>query len=153
MKKRIIISLISLLLVGCSATQPEPNENKNSEKEQVVDTSSEEVKDIIKEAIQDIQDETPKESIPEVDTNTDVNATISKKDYIIATFKEYGKDVDASQWILKEEGPNKTAVIIKEPRSKSKPLISKLIFKWNGSSEQAEILYIMVDNNYHYGNE
>ncbi|QIK57822.1 hypothetical protein G7059_08215 [Erysipelothrix sp. HDW6A] len=142
MKKRIIISLISLLLGGCTVNinTPAPNETNNSEKEAIIESTS------------DKKEESAPVEIEEPSKTEVVVTTQSKEEFIIAKFKEYGKDVKASDWILKEEGP-KTAVIIKELRTNTRPLISKLIFKWNGSSDKAEIYFIMVDNNNHYGQE
>ncbi|MDF9824940.1 hypothetical protein M2475_001366 [Breznakia sp. PF5-3] len=125
MKKRmVLIVLLGLLVVGCTSN------NTTTEKEK--DT------DVIK---------TVDENTEESQENEEVISGMTQDEFIISTFASYGYTTpDKSDWIIKEEGNDKVAIIIKVHEGKGKPNISKLIFLWNGSSEEATVLFVMVNN-------
>lgn len=88
------------------------------------------------------EDRTSEQNKDNVDTQTERPVEKNEQDpevekevfdqdqFIINTFTSYNYQVpDKSQWLMKEEGPNKVAVIFKENLNrKGKPDISKLVF-------------------------
>ncbi|WP_205700149.1 hypothetical protein [Erysipelothrix sp. HDW6C] len=149
MKKRIVLSVVLMLaLTACGAKdEPKTDENKQNETADVAQTPVTEEKPVVVEK--------PVEQPVEQPVETPVEeVSLSQDDYIIQTFAAYGFDAsNTGNWIVKQEGPNKVAVIIKEGVGRGRPNISKLIFLWNGSSVDAEILFIMVNNSVQYGSE
>lgn len=66
-------------------------------------------------------------------------------DYVREVFSEYGYEApDESKWIIKYEGSMKVVVIIKEYGIKT--TINKLIFLWDGSKTDAQILEVVINN-------
>lgn len=147
MKKRIVLVLLAFFLVGCASVVPETPEPETPKSDPVtpeVDTSDK------KDDSETVADNSDKNDTSETaDSNVDKPAdtatnSMSRNEYIRATFVEHGFTTPAeSQWIVKEEGPQKIAVIIKENVSRGKPNISKLIFL-EGSTNQ--ILFLQINN-------
>lgn len=70
--------------------------------------------------------------------------TKNRLEFIEETFNTYNFNApDKSQWQIKEEGPNKVVVIIKELIPQQKPLITKLILIDNGSYN---IEFLQIEN-------
>lgn len=129
MKKRNSLMFLVLLLVGCSQQPKEEVPVVPEVKEPEV--SEPEVKE-------------PEEAEPEEAEPTPVTRT----DYIRDTFLEYGYTIPSeSEWIVKEEGPQKIAVIIKEGVGHGKPKISKLIFL---EGDTNELILVQVENSIVY---
>ncbi|MFV0394420.1 MAG: hypothetical protein ACK5LC_08485 [Coprobacillaceae bacterium] len=126
MKKRIVITfLLGFLIVGCTTKSKE-----------------------------EIREEKVKEEEMEDEVVIDTSDALSQDEYILHIFELYGyTPPDKNSWIIKHEGDNKVAVIIKENIGNGKPDITKLIFLWNGSSDNAEILFIMINNQILFGDE
>ena len=72
--------------------------------------------------------------------------------YIKDTFATYDFETpEPTTWIVKEEGPKKVAVIIKEQgAANQKPLISKLVFLEEGN--QRTVVFVQVQNKVKFGN-
>ena len=70
--------------------------------------------------------------------------TMSRMEFIEETFKSQNfKAPDKSQWQIKEEGPHKVVVIIKEIIPQQKPLITKLVLIDDGSYK---IEFLQIEN-------
>ena len=114
MKKRISLMFLVLLIVGCSQ-QP--------------------------------KEEVPVVEVPELEDSepeTVEPTPVTRSDYIRETFLEYGYTTPSeSEWIVKEEGPQKIAVVIKEGVGHGKPKISKLIFL---EGDTNELILVQVEN-------
>lgn len=136
MKKRIVLVLLAFFLVGCANVVPEapqPEAPKSDPVVPEVETSDE------KEESEPVVEEEPKE-----EPKKDESVKMTRNEYIKSTFAAHGFTTPAEdKWIVKEEGPQKIAVIIKEPVSKGKPNISKLIFL---EGETNEILFLEINN-------
>ncbi len=144
MKRVLVLLVVSALLYGCSAKEAVPNETaptqeKETPKEGKQEPEKVEIKEpevVVEEPIEEPQ-ETPVET----------TSGLTQDEFVIQTFADYGFTApDRSQWQFENQGPNKVAVIIKEPVQRGRPNISKLIFLWNGSAEQAEILHLSINN-------
>ncbi len=84
------------------------------------------------------------EVIVEHDSLQTQDTTVSLESFVIDTFREYGKDVQESDFQIQKQGQVIRAVVIKEPQDRAKPLISKLIFlERNGNLEPQ---FLMIDN-------
>lgn len=137
-KKRIytIILIGLLVLVGCS------NNGQNVEKEND-NPSINNIED--NEDNKDNEKDTKKEDEVENDNIVNDSEKYSRIDYINSVFKEYNYNApDQSKWIIKEEGPSKIAVIIKENQKNSRPIMTKLIFLEGNTNE---ILFLEIENN------
>lgn len=129
MKKRIVMAVLLLSLVGCK-TVDKPAENS---------ATPNTGETLPKENLNHSEDtsETKEDSMYS-DHKTD---TMS---YIRSVFTEYGYDApDESIWQIKDEGPKKVAVIIKQLVPNSRPKITKLIFL---EGTHNEILFLQIDN-------
>ena len=147
--KKLGIVVLILTMSACSTPEKAVEKDKQNhqqtqdiapEKQEDEDRTSEQKKDDV-----DTQTETPvekNEQEPEVEKEV-----FDQDQFIINTFASYNYQVpDKSQWQVKEEGPNKVAVIIKENLNrKGKPDISKLVFLLNSDGEP-EILHLMIKN-------
>lgn len=71
-----------------------------------------------------------------------------QEEFVRETFAKYNYEApEYATWNVKEEGPDKMAVIIKENvDGQDKPNISKVIYLWDGSKETAEVLHVEVEN-------
>ena len=144
MKRVLVLLVVSALLYGCSAKEAVPNETApTQEKETPKEGKQEPEKVEIKEP--EVVVEEPVEEPQE--TPVETTSGLTQDEFVIQTFADYGFTApDRSQWQFENQGPNKVAVIIKEPVQRGRPNISKLIFLWNGSAEQAEILHLSINN-------
>ena len=131
--KKLKVTLVSLLallvLVGCASAPKDEVTPKP-------DTPAEEVKP-----------ETPAEEVkPETETPV-VTEKTGQDEFILNAFNDQGFDAtDKEAWIVNEEGPNKTAVIIKDNSNANKPLISKIVYLKEGD-KAVKVLYMQVENN------
>ena len=118
MKKSIIILIVVFSLFGCS-------------NQTVLD--AEKTEEVIQEnAVQEIGEE--------------LSESDRLEDYVREVFAEYGFETpEESNWIIKYEGEEKVAVIIKI-RENNRVYVNKLIFLWNGSKKDAVLLEVIVDN-------
>ena len=150
MKYKFLIALLSLMMVSACAKQEQaPIEKPVAEKEVQEEFSPETEKQDPVEVKEDeeVVEEKETDSIENPsEENNETPAVFNEDQFIIDTFASYGYTVpNRSQWIVKQEGPNKTAVTIKENlNQKGKPDISKLIFLRNGN--ETEILHLVVKN-------
>lgn len=129
MKKVVILFLLGIMITGCASNGSKQDETKKDEVENKTKQSND----------QDDKSERHK---------------LTQDEFIIETFASYGYETPSRDtWIVKNEEDNKVAVIIKEFEGKKKPDISKLIFLWNGNSEEAVILHVLVRNNVVYDND
>lgn len=79
-----------------------------------------------------------------IQENQSSEETMNRMDFIEKTFKTYKFDApDKSQWQIKDEGPNKVVVIIKELIPQQRPLITKLVLIDNGSYN---IEFLQIEN-------
>lgn len=80
---------------------------------------------------------------------TEKTDTELQEEFVRETFATYNYEApEYAAWEVKEEGPDKMAVIIKEDvEGQNKPNISKVIYLWDGSKETAEVLHVEVENN------
>ena len=134
MKKRNSLMFLVLLLVGCSQ---QPKE----EVPVVPEVKEPEVKEpeVKEPEVSEPEDVEPEEAEP---------TPVTRTDYIRDTFLEYGYTTPSeSEWIVKEEGPQKIAVIIKEGVGHGKPKISKLIFL---EGDTNELILVQVENSIVY---
>lgn len=141
MNKKLLASLaVSLLLVlsACApATEDEepitPPENEVVEDDTTADVETDE------------EDEVEEDEVVE----TEKTETELQEEFVRETFAEYDYEApEYSAWEVKEEGPEKIAVIIKEDvADQDKPNISKVIYLWEGSKETAKVLHVTVENN------
>ena len=130
--KKLKVTLVSLLallvLVGCASA---PKEEVTPKPE----TPAEEVKP---------ETETPAE---EVTPEPVVIEKTGQDEFILNAFNDQGFDAtDKEAWMVNEEGPNKTAVIIKDNSNGNKPLISKIVYLKEGD-KAVKVLYMQVENN------
>ena len=130
--KKLKVTLVSLLallvLVGCASA---PKEEVTPKPE----TPAEEVKP---------ETETPAE---EVTPEPVVIEKTGQDEFILNAFNDQGFDAtDKEAWMVNEEGPNKTAVIIKDNSNGNKPLISKIVYLKEGN-KAVKVLYMQVENN------
>lgn len=125
MKKRNSLMFLVLLLVGCSQ-QP---------KEEVPVVPEVKEPEVKEPEVSEPEDVEPEEAEP---------TPVTRTDYIRDPFLEYGYTTPSeSEWIVKEEGPQKIAVIIKEGVEHGKPKISKLIFL---EGDTNELILVQVEN-------
>ena len=122
--KKLKVTLVSLLallvLVGCASAPKDEVTPKP-------DTPAEEVK-------------------PETETPV-VTEKTGQDEFILNAFNDQGFDAtDKEAWMVNEEGPNKTAVIIKDNSNANKPLISKIVYLKEGD-KAVKVLYMQVENN------
>lgn len=146
-KKGLYILVLVLALTGCSTVDQKENlEDSQKDTQDITDSIKEDTKK--EEKIEPETSDTEEEN-SENDTSNVIEESenLSSEEYAIKIFSENGKNVDSSTWIFENQGPNKVAVIIKEPQTRNRPIISKLIFLWYGNSDTAEILFLQVDNN------
>ncbi|CAM3440672.1 membrane lipoprotein lipid attachment site-containing protein [Erysipelothrix anatis] len=142
MKRIIVFFIVAALLSGCSTKTP-----AEVPVEKIVETPKEPVQEPATkpEVTEPEVVEAPIEEPQEVPLETPVGLT--QDEFVVQTFANYGFTApERSQWQFENQGPNKIAVIIKEPVQRGRPNISKLIFLWNGSAEQAEILHLSINN-------
>lgn len=79
-----------------------------------------------------------------VEKNEEENIIYDRYEYIEEVFADHNYTApNQSEWLVKDEGEDKVAVIIKVPVSKAKPLITKLIFK---EKEVNEIIFLQIEN-------
>lgn len=129
MKKRNSLMFLVLLLVGCSQ-QP---------KEEVPVVPEVKEPEVKEPEVSEPEDVEPEEAEP---------TPVTRTDYIRDTFLEYGYTTPSeSEWIVKEEGPQKIAVIIKEGVGHGNPKISKLIFL---EGDTNELILVQVENSIVY---
>ena len=129
MKKRNSLMFFVLLLVECSQ-QP---------KEEVPVVPEVKEPEVKEPEVSEPEDVEPEEAEP---------TPVTRTDYIRDTFLEYGYTTPSeSEWIVKEEGPQKIAVIIKEGVGHGKPKISKLIFL---EGDTNELILVQVENSIVY---
>ena len=128
--KLLAIASLSLLLV-LSACAPAPTEQPATPPEN----------DVVGD------DNTAVEDDNEV-ADTEKTEAELQEEFVRETFATYDYEApDYAVWEVNEEGPNKMAVIIKEDvEDQDKPNISKVIYLWNGSKEEAEVLHVTVEN-------
>ena len=140
MKKRNSLMFLVLLLVGCSQQPKEEVPVVPEVKEPEV--SEPEVKE---PEVSEPEDVEPEEAEPEEAEPEDVEPTpVTRTDYIRDTFLEYGYTTPSeSEWIVKEEGPQKIAVIIKGGVGHGKSKICKLIFL---EGDTNELILVQVEN-------
>lgn len=140
-KKLLAVASVSLLLVlsACApATTDEdvvvPPEND------VVENNN----DVVENNDNEVVEDNDEEVVESEKTDTEL-----QEEFVRETFSSYDYDApEYSAWEVKEEGPEKMAVIIKEEvEGQNKPNISKVIYLWNGSKETAEVLHVTVENN------
>lgn len=130
--KKILLTVLVLMLSACGAKE---NKQTNQVKEEVT---------VPKDEIVTQKERSESEKKQKSET---AEQSFDQEQFIINTFANYNYQVpDKSQWLVKEEGTNKVAVIIKENLNhKGKPDISKLIFLVNLEGEP-EILHLMIKN-------
>ena len=129
-KKIFAIASVSLLLL-LSACSPAAKED---------DDVTPPDNDVVENDNNDTDD-----NVVEEDEKTDVEL---QEEFVRETFAEYNYEApEYAAWNVKEEGPDKMAVIIKEDvEGQEKPNISKVIYLWSGSKETAEVLHVTVEN-------
>lgn len=130
MKKRVVLLILIIVLTGCTSMPSKLPKEDTPVVEKTPDQPVDESCDL-------------DSSTDEAPTDVPVEK-LSRTEYIRKTFLDYGfVTPDESEWIVKEEGPKKVAVIIKEKVNKGKPNISKLIFL---EEETNKILFLEVNN-------
>ena len=148
--KKITLLLLVLFLVSACAidkTQNESPQKEITESTSALENKDEENKESDNSKNDALEKTDEKESETSESDHLEETASFDQDQFIIDTFAAYGYEVpDKSQWIVKQEGPEKVAVIIKENLSrKGKPDISKLVFLIHEGKEP-EILHLMVKN-------
>ena len=165
MKKLILAFVVLFVLVGCTGKEKneQPKESaiqseekaSNVEKNDLTDSNKTQTEaklpDVKENNVEATDEQTEEKDSDSKQSNIKDNTSNKLKEFnqdewIRSTFLEYGYEApDRSQWIVKEEGNGKVAVIIKENiHTKGKPDISKLIFI--KSDTEPKILHLMVKN-------
>lgn len=131
-KKLLTIASFSLLLI-LSACAP-----ANKDEDVVVPPESD-----TEENVDLDETEGNKDLVESEKTDTEL-----QEEFVRETFATYDYEApEYTAWEVKEEGPDKMAVIIKEDvEGQNKPNISKVIYLWDGSKETAQVLHVEVEN-------
>lgn len=128
-KKHIIILATLISLIGCSVQ--DTNKDLENNDSNIVEKNEEKDNN---DSASNVEDEKVEDEKVEYD----------RYQYIEKVFADNNYNPPAqSEWLVKDEGENKVAVIIKVPVSKAKPLITKLIFL---EKDVNEIVFLQIEN-------
>lgn len=123
-KKHIIILATLISLIGCSVQ--DTNKDLENNDSNIVEKNEE------------------KDNNDSASNVEDEKVEYDRYQYIEKVFADNNYNPPAqSEWLVKDEGENKVAVIIKVPVSKAKPLITKLIFL---EKDVNEIVFLQIEN-------
>ncbi|CAM3631131.1 hypothetical protein ERUR111494_04240 [Erysipelothrix urinaevulpis] len=150
MKKLVSVLIVLLLITACSTTKKPEEEVKVPEESETIATTEDEKENEVEEPKEEEKEEPKKE---ETEKLTETPKVMSRDEFIVSTFSKYGYNADLGNFRINNQGPKKVVAIYKQPVSKGRPIINKMVFLADDSNGNHELLFVMVNNQVKFGND